>query len=110
MTPARRWFDGGEGLRSPRNLDPVADEARSEVTGEDALRPVRVEGSTIPATYLLPEVVARLRRAEPELRVIVRVSDSATALRSLPEEGCDVAVVGRPPADPRLSTRVLAEG
>jgi len=96
-------------LPRARSLVALVEETRREVAGAESLAPVRVEASTIPATYLLPPILARLRRSAPDLHVRVRVSDSQGAIRAVAEGRCDVAVVGSPPTDRRLTSQVFAQ-
>lgn len=75
---------------------------------EQALRQFRtMEGaelhiacSSIPGTYLLPEVVAILRTAAPGITVTAEIGDSGEALALLRNEAVEFALVGSVPDDP----------
>ena len=73
---------------------------RAEETGESGS--VVVAASTIPAEFLLPPVLAVLRRARPGVRVTVAVSDSRKAAATLLAQECDLALVGALPPDKRV--------
>lgn len=94
-------------LPRARDLLAQAAEARALVTGESAGGTVLVEASTVPATFLLPPVLAELGRVAPDVGVVLRVSDSGRALRNLRERGCDIAVVGSPPPNSGLVHREI---
>lgn len=70
---------------------------------------VVVAASTIPGEYLLPPFLARLRLSHPGVSVRVEVSESSRALASLMSRECDLALVGRRPAERNLVAQPFAE-
>lgn len=73
---------------------------RAEKGGE--IGQIRIAASTIPAEYLLPPVLAELRRRHPAVAVTVDISDSRRAITSLLAEECDIALVGARVPDKRI--------
>lgn len=63
--------------------------------------------STIPGEYLLPELLAELRRMHPGIRVEMSVSDSEKASAAVLAKDADLAVVGKKPRDRRLAASVF---
>ena len=102
-----RLTHAGRRLRPrARRLLELAEETRSAV-GARVQESLSLEASTIPATCLLPPVLAQLRSEQPALSVEMRVSDSRQALRALLDEACDLAVVGARPRDPGVLSRAI---
>lgn len=80
---------------------------RAEETGASGR--VVIAASTIPAEYLLPQVIARFRGAHDGVEVVVEVSDSRRAAAALLAEECDLAVVGSRVQDRRVECTAFAE-
>lgn len=97
----RRYAERVVGLR-----DEALARLRQEERGESGQ--VRIAASTIPAEYLLPPVLAKLRRERPAVAITVEVSDSRKAVAAVLAEECDVALVGAPVRDKRLAGSVFA--
>jgi len=55
-------------------------------------------GSTIPAAYLLPAMLARFHAAYPGVKLTVHTGDSKSILDSVRQAGIEAGVVGVPPA------------
>ena len=55
---------------------------------------LRVGGSTIPGTYLVPRAMARLRERAPGILVRVELGDSSAVLALLRDEAVELAIVG----------------
>ena len=70
-------------------------------TGEDA-RSIRLGASTIPAAYLLPELLPAYRARRPEVRVEVVQSDSLGVIRGLLDGRLDVGLTGMPAQEEHL--------
>ncbi|GAM08663.1 ruBisCO operon transcriptional regulator [Geobacter sp. OR-1] len=68
---------------------------------------LRVAGSSIPGTYLIPEAVALLRRQAPGIKVIADIRDSREALALLRDETVELAVVGAPSEDSAFESEVV---
>jgi DNA-binding transcriptional LysR family regulator len=96
-------------LPRARELLSIRADTLQVLADEDPSGTVRVSASTIPATYLLPPVLARLREHGPAIDVRVAVSDSMTARRALLDGDCDLALFGTRPDDPRIVARVFGE-
>lgn len=68
---------------------------------------LRVAGSSIPGTYLLPEVVVALRKQAPGITVCAEIRDSNEALILLKEESVELAIVGVVPEDRFFESEVV---
>jgi DNA-binding transcriptional LysR family regulator len=64
--------------------------------------------STVPGEYLLPALLAELRRRHPRIRVEMSVSDSEKATSALLAREADLAIVGKKPHDRRLEASLFA--
>jgi len=64
--------------------------------------------STVPGEYLLPSILAELRRRHPRVRVEMSVSDSEKAASAVLAKEADLALVGSKPRDRRLEASLLA--
>ncbi len=73
---------------------------RAEASGE--VGHLSIAASTIPGEYLLPGFLVDFRARHPRVTVEVEVSDSEKAMAALLARECDVALVGRKPADRRI--------
>lgn len=92
-----------------RRLLALADETLTAVAGPERQDQLTLAASTIPATFLLPAALGRLRAAAPLLTLTMDVSDSTRALRSLLDGTIDIAVIGSAPKDPRLLTHPIGD-
>lgn len=81
-----------------RRAEQEARAAAAEVTGT-----LCVAASTVPAQYLLPQILPLLRRQYSQVFFQVRQGDSAQAVQWLSEGSAEVAVVGSPAARPGLA-------
>lgn len=66
-------------------------QARPDLTGE-----LNLAASTIPAEYLLPELLRTFQQRHPKVRVLAMVADSTVALEALEAGRVTLALVGRP--------------
>jgi DNA-binding transcriptional LysR family regulator len=66
-----------------------------------------IAASTVPGEYLIPPLLAELRRRHPRIQVELAVSDSESATSALLAETADLAVVGQKPRDRRLHATVF---
>lgn len=64
--------------------------------------------STIPGEYLLPPLLAELRRLHPRIQVEMTVSDSEKAASAVLHREVDLAIVGQRPRGAKLVTTVFA--
>jgi DNA-binding transcriptional LysR family regulator len=76
----------------------------SEVRGT-----IKIASSTVPSEWLLPELLARFRRAYPEVQESVSVSDSASAIRAVESGSADVGFVGELPRAANLCSKSIAQ-
>jgi DNA-binding transcriptional LysR family regulator len=83
--------------------------ARTRAEEEGQAGRITIAASTIPAEYLLPPALARLRRTHPGVQVVVQVSDSRRAGLALLAQECDLALVGSRLRDRRLVCAPFAE-
>jgi LysR family transcriptional regulator, low CO2-responsive transcriptional regulator len=98
-------------VRYARRITALRDEALDRLRAEEAGETghVTIAASTIPAEYLLPELLAGYRRAHPRVAVRIDVSDSRRALAALLAHEVDIALVGYRPRDRRLVCARFAE-
>lgn len=70
---------------------------------------ILIGGSTIPATYLLPQRLAEFTRRYPEVRVRLTVGDSQDIINAILSGDLAMGVVGASSADPDLAFTPVAE-
>lgn len=70
---------------------------------------IDVAASTIPGEYLLPDVLARLRRTHPGVSVSVHVGDTSRAVGALREGIVDLAITGSPSGDRKIEETAVAQ-
>jgi DNA-binding transcriptional LysR family regulator len=68
---------------------------------------LRVGGSTIPGTYLLPQAVAALRASDPGIIVKVGIGDSSEILAKLVAEDIEIGIVGTAASGNLFTTEAL---
>lgn len=68
-----------------------------------------VGGSTIPAGYLLPGIIARFKKDFPEVKVSMTVGDTDMIIDEALEGNIEIGVVGAKPEDPRAEYEKLLE-
>jgi DNA-binding transcriptional LysR family regulator len=68
---------------------------------------LEVGASSIPGTYVLPPVLARLHRSHPSLRVRLTVTDTEKTVLALRRGECELAVVGNEVEDEALKARAI---
>jgi DNA-binding transcriptional LysR family regulator len=98
LKPAR------EALRAEQNVRMAAAQMSGLLQGT-----LIVGGSTIPAAYLMPQLLARFRRAHQGVTVSLVTGDSADILEQVQHGDVDVGVVGLKPRVRGLVSRALAE-
>jgi len=88
----------------------LCDEARARLrAGEDGeVGRLVLAASTVPGEYLLPALLAELRRRHPRIRVEMSVSDSEKAASAVLAREADLALVGSKPRDRRLEASLFA--
>lgn len=70
---------------------------------------IDVAASTIPGEYLLPDVLAQLRRTHPGVSVSVHVGDTSRAVGALREGIVDLAITGSPSGDRKIEETPIAQ-
>lgn len=68
---------------------------------------LKVGGSTIPGTYLMPQAIATLRATAPGIIVTVEIGDSGEIVEKLLSEEIEIGVVGATPDNKMLTSRRL---
>lgn len=93
-----------------RKILDLVDEVRTQIGAAPATvgGTLRLAASTVPAEWLLPEVLAEFRRQYPEIRESVTVSDSAAATEAVERGLADVGLVGELPRSSNLQTTPIA--
>ena len=88
----------------------LCDEAKARLcAGEDGeVGTLVLAASTVPGEYLLPAILAELRRRHPRIRVEMSVSDSERAASAVLAKDADLALVGSKPRDRRLEASLFA--
>jgi DNA-binding transcriptional LysR family regulator len=66
-----------------------------------------ISASSIPATYLLPPVIAQLRNQNPGIRVHLRTVDSEETRLSILNDQAEIGFVGKEIQDRKLTTEAL---
>jgi DNA-binding transcriptional LysR family regulator len=79
-------------------------EFRQRATGS-----LMIAASGVPATYLLPEVVAAFQRTHPDVRVTIMSGASAQTMDALRSHRAEFAVVGGFAAAPEIEAEPLVE-
>ncbi|MBI4606240.1 MAG: LysR family transcriptional regulator [Planctomycetes bacterium] len=70
---------------------------------------LRIGGSSIPGSFLLPKVLAELRSKHPGLRISLSVEDTDQILEALRRGEVELCVVGRAVEEEGLETAVVGE-
>lgn len=83
--------------------------AALQAEAEGAQGHVVIAASTIPGEYLLPPVLAMLRRTHPGVSITIDVGDTGAALASVLAGHSDIALVGSRPGDRRIVARPFAD-
>lgn len=58
--------------------------------------------STIPGTYILPEIIASFKAIHPAIQITVRIADTAEITRDVAEGDAEAGLIGSVPNDRRL--------
>lgn len=57
--------------------------------------------------YFAPGLVARLRRAYPDIEIVLRIGNRDSVIQALEGGAIDLAIMGRPPRDPPVEARPI---
>lgn len=68
---------------------------------------IYVSASTIPATYILPHLLGRLKEMHPAIEVHVRMHDSEETLQAVLNDQAEMGFIGKEPANKKLINRRL---
>ncbi len=68
---------------------------------------ILISASTIPATYILPQVFGQLKRQYPDIRTHLRMTDSEDTYQAILDDSAEIGFVGKPIADRRLTVITL---
>lgn len=74
-----------------------------ETERKPVIHQVVIAASTIPAQYLLPEILARYSRQYPDARFSVRETDSAGVIREITEHTAEIGFTGTMPDKKRCA-------
>lgn len=88
---------------------------RSEAKRELELFVGRVKGeltigaSTIPGTYILPELIGSFKATHPDIYITLRISDTMGIVKGIVENQAELGIIGARVEDTRLDCRRLIE-
>ncbi|MCF8001822.1 MAG: LysR family transcriptional regulator [Halanaerobiales bacterium] len=68
-----------------------------------------IGSSTIPSEYILPDLLAKLSKDDPEIKSCIEVGDSAEMIELLEDGEVDLVLVGFKPLDEKYNTIEIAE-
>ena len=68
---------------------------------------IYVSASTIPATYILPHLLGRLKDVHPATQVHVQMHDSEETLQTVLNDQVEIGFIGKEPANKKLISRRL---
>jgi DNA-binding transcriptional LysR family regulator len=93
-----------------RQILDLADAAQRELTGEslELQGTLRIATSTVPAEWLLPELLSEFCSLHEKVNEFVTVSDSAAAIRALESGAAEIGFVGDTPHSARLTAETIA--
>jgi len=103
--------ESGQRLREyARRILDLADEAVCKVGGSDrqVCRTLCIAASTVPAEWILPDLLARFHAEFPDVRESLIVSDSKSAAGAVDSGSADVGFIGELPASSELEARPIA--
>lgn len=78
------------------------DELTAGLSAEIPAGKTRIAASTIPATFLLPAVLARIKKKYPDLLYRLEVTDSREAVEMVKEGVAEIGIVGKEYRNPTL--------
>ena len=93
-----------------RRIVDLTTEARNAITGTQTVVDgvLKLAASTVPSEWLLPDLLAQFQRLYPQVQTLVRVSESASAIRAVELNEADVGVVGELPPQPSSQVEATA--
>ncbi len=78
------------------------DEMRAEFNSDTVTGVTRLASSTVPSTYILPEIIPRVREKVPNALFSIQVSDSREVIEKVKERIVDAGIAGRIMKHPSL--------
>jgi DNA-binding transcriptional LysR family regulator len=87
----------------------LRDEAGEKIAGmqQNEAGDIAIAASTIPATYILPHVLSRFRRAHPGIRINVQSADSEEVLNMILNGEKELGIIGKRPSRGKLEAEPL---
>ena len=76
---------------------------------EKSYKSIVIGSSTIPSEYILPNLLAKLSKDDPEIKSYIEVGDSTEMIEMLEEGDVDLILVGFKPIDKKYETIEIAE-
>jgi len=68
---------------------------------------VYIGASTIPATYLLPRVLSRMRRDHPDITMYIKTADSEDVMNMVLDGEVEIGIIGKKPSNKKLEAQKL---
>ncbi len=92
-----------------RRMIKLRDEAKEKITslGANTGGNIYIGASTIPATYILPRVLAALRQKNPEITVNIKTADSEEVMNMVLAGEVEMGIIGKKPVNKKLSSKKL---
>ncbi len=92
-----------------RRIIRLREDARERVMRlkDQASGHIYVSASTIPATYILPHLLGRLKDVHPAIQVHVQMHDSEETLQTVLNDQVEMGFIGKEPANKKLISRRL---
>jgi DNA-binding transcriptional LysR family regulator len=92
-----------------RRLIRLRDDARERVMRlkDQESGHIYVSASTIPATYILPHLLGRLKEMHPAIHIHVQMRDSEETLQTVLSDQAEMGFIGKEPANKKLISRRL---
>jgi DNA-binding transcriptional LysR family regulator len=92
-----------------RRIARLREEAREKITHarSDESGDIVLCASTIPATYILPRLLSRLKKSDPQIRVHILTGDSEEAVQTILAGQAEIGIIGKPPPDRKLVVEPL---
>ena len=106
----RRTEAGNRLYQYAQKILSLIETARHDVSGQHSTvhGTLKIATSSVPAEWLLPELLARFHVAQPDVQVSVDVSDSVGAASAVQSGAADLGIVGEVPLSNDLETRAVA--
>ncbi|MFB3925313.1 MAG: selenium metabolism-associated LysR family transcriptional regulator [Syntrophales bacterium] len=92
-----------------RKMIRLRNEVREKIIKTERIEPCRmyIAASTIPATYILPEILSRFKGVRPDIRAYVKPADSEEVLEMILDRQAEIGFIGKRPVSSRLQVQSL---